>query len=218
MELILIGTSLLASFTFTIIVNRINKSNLHISRLKKSIELHEYQVNEVTSEQTKKIKEAYLEIELLIGKGQYLVNQLTEQLNQYQTKIEDINSKKHLLEELSLNIDGLVESTQNVNEQLASNENKINDLEDKQNQINFLQEAIQSLQYKINEIYKKSSNDYSELSNNLLVQNKQQVEKILEDSKLSFLEIKDENKFFHDTLENYKSKIVELNSKIRINT
>ncbi len=211
MEFLLIGASLLTSITFSLILQRANKSSLQLSRLKKSIDLHEHQIQEITIEQTQKIKDAFLDYEMLLGQGQQLYKQLNQQIEGHTQTIEELNHKKNLTEKLSLHIDEMMQATEKVKDRMGVLDAGIQKLDQTEKKIYLLQNNLGKLQNELALKHEQSNLQLNEITESLIKQGEENAQKISDVTRFTFTQIKEEQKDFQQTLDTYKTKIEALN-------
>ena len=101
MYLILIATSFLGSVAFSLFLRRFGKSEHHLSRLKKTMHLHEHTLVELSKQQEEKIKDAFLDYEMLLEQSQQVHGQLNKGLEDYQTRLAQLSEEQNIISEIS---------------------------------------------------------------------------------------------------------------------
>ena len=120
MYLILIGTGFLASVAFSLFLRRMTNSGHYLSRLKKTIHLHEHTLVEVANQQSQKIKDSFLDYEILVQQGQQTQSLLQKELEEYSGRLEQLRSDKALVKELSIHLNEMAASANTVSQRVEN--------------------------------------------------------------------------------------------------
>ena len=219
MYLILIGAGFLASVAFSLFLQRIANSGHYLSRLKKTIHLHEHSLVELANQQSQKIKDAFLDYEMLLQQGQQTQSSLYKELEEYSARLKELRADETLVKELSTHLNEMAASASTVSQKVESLDLGMQKLSHAEQDIQKLHGQLDHLR---SELEKKSSQAGEKLEEaigetieSIIQQSQVQVQEAAESAQSSYNTLKQDQQNFQNILEDYNEQLADFKERMQ---
>ena len=216
MYLILIGTGFLASVAFSLFLRRMTNSGHYLSRLKKTIHLHEHTLIEVANQQSQKIKDSFLDYEMLLQQGQQTQSLLQKELEEYSGRLVQLGSDKALVKELSLHLNEMAASANTVSQRVESLDLGMQKLSHAEQEIQKIHGQLDLLHTGIEEKGKQAEQKLEEAVEDtvkaVIQQAQVQIQEAAESAQSSYSLLKEDQRNFRNVLESYNEQVADIKS------
>ena len=214
MYLLLIGIGFLASLAFSIILQRLSSPTHLLSRLKKTIHLHEHSLIETAREQSQKIKDAFLDYEMLFQQSQQNQGTLQQELEEYTKRVEDLRSNENLVRELSLHLNEMAASANTVSQRVESLDIGMQKLKGAEKEIQRLHEKLDTLSLELEKKGDQTSEKLrltleerlGESIEDIIQQTQAHAQEIIQRTHSSYQVLEEKQQEFHSSLEKYQEE------------
>lgn len=118
MEITLILISFFGSIAFSLLLRKLDRTSFRLSQIKRMGDMQAGELDKVAGEQVQAIKDATLEFELMLRQSRQLQGEIKTGLDVYQQKIDELQTDREVIENISEQLADISGSAQSVGVQV----------------------------------------------------------------------------------------------------
>ncbi|MBL8020203.1 MAG: hypothetical protein JNM27_11105 [Leptospirales bacterium] len=144
--LFLVASAFLGSVAFAIFLRRMDTPSLKLNQVRRQGELQTEKLDEIARSQIQAIRDATIEFELMVRQSRKLKDELREDLEQYQNKIQALRSDREILETISIDLAQVAGSAKAVASQVDRLDSGLQRLAFAQEEMGSIRKSLDGLQ------------------------------------------------------------------------
>jgi len=135
----------LASVVITILLRRLDKSNINLRKLKTLIERGQKELIDIALQKKEELKDAGTQLDLLLINSDKYLGELKNELSQLKESVADVQNSRNTLQEMDGELQSLELTTNSVKDQVKYINESLDKIDQHQKKIKNLQEYIKNV-------------------------------------------------------------------------
>ena len=206
--------SFLSAVFFSYLLQRYSRSTPSFLRLKKTMNLHKHNLEEIVQIQNQKIQDSYLDYEMLLEQSKKMKTSLQAELEEYFQNVDRLRAEKGLVEELSRHLDNMASSTDSLSHDLGKLDLGMQEIAKADQVIQGIRSQLENLGESVAFESKNARQQLEKLIEELVQQNEGQMANMVTDAHSELIKLQEEQQDFGKQLESYKQQVTELEKHI----